>query len=63
MKKSTRYVLYLVLGFVIYQIIDSGETALTHKDARNTLIIAIVVVFALLMIIRVIKNRYDNGEE
>ncbi|WP_436515070.1 hypothetical protein [Ekhidna sp. To15] len=63
MRKSSRYVLYLVLGFIIYQIIDSGETGLTHQDARNVLIVAIVVVFILLLVIRMIKNRYDNGEE
>ena len=63
MKKSSRYVLYLVLGFIIYQVIDSGETSLTHKDARNTLIIAIVVVFILLLIVRAIKSRYDNEDK
>ncbi len=61
MRKSSRYVLYLVLGFIIYQIIDSGDTGLTHKDVRNVLIVAIVVVFILLLIIRMIKNRYDEG--
>ena len=63
MKKSSRYVLYLVLGFILYQIIDSGETTVTHEDARTTLIIAVVVVFILLMIVRLIKSRYDNDEE
>lgn len=63
MKKSSRYVLYLVLGFIIYQIIDSGETGVTHQEVRNVLIIAVVVVFVLLMIVRVIKSRYDNDEE
>ena len=63
MKKSSRYILYLVLGFIIYQIIDSGETGVTHKEARNVLIIAIVVVFVLLMVVRVIKSRYDNDDE
>ncbi len=62
MRKSSRYVLYLVLGFIIYQIIDSGATSITHQDARNTLIIAIVVVFIPLLVVRVIKNRYKDGE-
>ena len=63
MKKSSRYVLYLVLGFIIYQVIDSGETSLTHQDARKTLIIAMVVVFILLLIVRAIKSRYDNEDK
>lgn len=63
MRKSSRYLLYLVLGFIIYQIIDSGETGLTHEDVRNVLIVAIVLVFILLIIIRMIKNRHENGEE
>lgn len=63
MRKSFRYVIYMVIGFIIYQIIDSGETSFTHQEVRNTLIIAIVVIFILLVIVRMIKQRYDDGEE
>ena len=64
MRKSFRYVLYLMVGFLIYQVIDSGETSLSHTEVKNTLIIAMIVVFVLLLIVRVIKQRYDNnGEE
>ncbi|WP_424963180.1 hypothetical protein [Ekhidna sp.] len=64
MRKSFRYVLYLMVGFLIYQVIDSGETSFTHKEVKNTLVIAMIVVFVLLLIVRVIKQRYDdNGDE
>ncbi|MEO9872640.1 hypothetical protein [Ekhidna sp.] len=63
MKKSFRYVLYLMIGFLIYQIIDSGETGFSHSEVKNTLIIGMVIVFVLLLIVRVIKQRYDNGDE
>ena len=63
MRKPFRYILYFVFGFMIYQIIDSGATGLTHQDARNTLAIGIVVVFVLMMIIKVIKNKYGGGGE
>jgi len=63
MRKSFRYALYIVLGFIIYQIIYSGETGITHSEMKNTLIIGMVVVFVLLLIIRIIKQRYDNGDE
>lgn len=51
-----------MFGFLIYQVIDSGETSLTHTEVKNTLIIAMVAVFVLLLIVRVIKQRYDNGD-
>lgn len=61
MKKPIRYGLYVLIGFLIYQVIDSGETSLTHEDAKKTLIVAMAVVFVLLLIIRTMKNRYDKG--
>lgn len=63
MRKSFRYVLYLMVGFLIYQVIDSGETDFTHEEVKNTLLIVMVVVFVLLLIVRVIKQRYDNNGE
>ncbi|WP_421764261.1 hypothetical protein [Ekhidna sp.] len=64
MRAPFRYVLYIVIGFLIYQIIDSGETGFTHSEVKTTLIIGMVIVFILLLIVRIIKNRYDNrGEE
>lgn len=62
MKKPFRYALYVLLGFIIYQIADSGETALTHEDAKKTLIVGMAVVFVLLLIVRVMKKRYDNNK-
>ncbi|MEQ6167823.1 hypothetical protein AAOE16_11580 [Ekhidna sp. MALMAid0563] len=61
MRKSFRYVLYLMVGFLIYQVIDSGETGFTHDEVKNSLIIAMIAVFVLLLIVRVIKQRYDNN--
>ncbi|MEQ9468619.1 MAG: hypothetical protein RLN88_14515 [Ekhidna sp.] len=64
MRKPFRYLLYIMIGFLIYQVINSGETGLTHKEVKNTLVISMIVVFVLLMIVRVIKSRYDDkGEE
>ncbi|WP_420577133.1 hypothetical protein [Ekhidna sp.] len=63
MRKSFRYVLYLMVGFLIYQVIDSGETSLSHTEVKNTLIIAMIVVFVLLLIVRVIKQRYDDRSD
>lgn len=64
MRKSFRYVLYIMVGFLIYQVIDSGESGFTHEEVKNTLVIAMIVVFVLLLIVRVIKQRYDDrGEE
>ncbi|MEQ9405402.1 MAG: hypothetical protein RIM99_17565 [Cyclobacteriaceae bacterium] len=60
MKKPFRYVIYLITGFLIFQIIDSGETTVTHQDARGLLIGAIIVVFILLLVVRIIKQRYDK---
>lgn len=63
MRKSFRYVLYIMIGFLMYQIINSGETGFTHKEVKNTLVIGMIVVFVLLLIVRVIKQRYDDGSE
>ncbi|MEP1094075.1 MAG: hypothetical protein ABJG78_03145 [Cyclobacteriaceae bacterium] len=60
MRKPVRYAMYFIIGFLIYQIIDSGETTFTHQDARNWLIGSVVIVFGLLLIVRVIKQRYDK---
>ena len=62
MRKPIRFVLYIVLGFVIYQIIDEGGTSVTHDEVKNGLLISIVVVFALLLVVRVIKQRYEDKE-
>jgi len=51
-----------MIGFIMYQIIDSGETTVTHGEVKNVLIISILVVFALLMIVRVIKQRHEDNE-
>lgn len=52
-----------MIGFLIYQIIDSGETGLSHTEVKNTLIIAMIAVFVLLLIVRVIKQRYDDKRD
>jgi hypothetical protein len=52
-----------MVGFLIYQVIDSGETGFTHDEVKKTLIIAMIAVFVLLLIVRVIKQRYDNNGE
>ncbi len=62
MRKPFRYVLYIMVGFLIYQVIDSGETGFTHSEVKNTLVIAMIGVFVLLLIVRVIKSRYDDRE-
>ena len=62
MRKPIRFVLYIMIGFIMYQIIDSGQTTVTHGEVKNVLIIAILVVFALLMIVRVIKQRHEDNE-
>ncbi|WP_370089104.1 hypothetical protein [Ekhidna sp.] len=62
MRKPFRYVLYMMVGFLIYQIIDSGETGFSHTEVKNTLIIVMVAVFVLLLIVRVIKQRYDDRD-
>lgn len=60
MRRPVRYAMYFIVGFLIYQIIDSGETSFTHQEARNLLLGAIIVVFVLLLIVRVIKQRHDK---
>lgn len=63
MRKSFRYALYLITGFLIYQVIDSGETTITHEEVKKTLIVGIVVMFILLLIVRVIKQRYEEKDK
>ena len=63
MKKPIRYGLYVLIGFIIYQVINSGETSLSHEDVKKTLIIAMAVVFVLLLLVRTMKNRYDQGKD
>ena len=60
MKKPFRYVIYLIIGFLIFQIIDSGETSVTYEDTRSLLIGAIIVIFILLVVVWIIKQRYDK---
>jgi len=52
-----------MIGFLIYQIIESGETSLTHGEVKNTLIIGIIVVFVLLVIVRGMKQRYEDKDD
>ncbi|GAB4234012.1 MAG: hypothetical protein Tsb0034_07460 [Ekhidna sp.] len=63
MRKPFRYGLYIMIGFLIYQVIDSGEAGVTHKGVRDTLIISMIVVFVLLLVVRVIKQRYKDKDE
>ena len=63
MKKPFRYFLYIMIGFLIYQVINTGETGFTHKEVKNTLVICLIVVFVLLLIVRVIKNRYEDRDD
>lgn len=63
MKRSFRYVVYIMIGFLIYQIIDSGETSFTHEEVKKTLIFGLIAVFILLVIVRVIKQRYEDNEK
>jgi len=58
-----RFIMYLLIGVIIYQVIDSGETTVTHGEVKNTLIISILVVFALLLVVRSIKKRYEDRDE
>ena len=63
MRRSFRFVLYIMIGFLIYEVIQSGDAGVTHSQVKNTLLIAMIVVFVLLLIVRVIKQRYDDGSE
>lgn len=63
MKSSFRFALYIMIGFLIYQVLDSGETSFTHTDVKNTLVVALIVVFVLLIIIKVIKQRYEDNDK
>lgn len=63
LKKYIRYVLYMVLGMLLYQAIESGHTSFTREELRNGLAIAILVIFALLLIIRVIKQRHNKEND
>ncbi|MEM9341302.1 MAG: hypothetical protein AAGA66_21410 [Bacteroidota bacterium] len=60
MRKSYRYVIYFLVGLLIYQVIESGKTGLTYEGTRTTLIVGIIVVFILLVIVRMIKQRYED---
>lgn len=62
MKRSFRYVIYMVIGVLIYQLIESGNTSFTREELRDSLAIAIIGIFALLLIIRVIKNRTGEND-
>lgn len=63
MRRSFRFTLYIIIGFLIYQVIDSGESTFTHGEVKNTLLIAMVVVFVLLIIVRVMKQKYEDKDE
>lgn len=63
MKRPFRYVLYIMLGFLIYNVIDSEGSGFTHAEVKNALITALIVVFVLLLIVRVVKQRYDKNED
>jgi len=52
-----------MIGFLIYQIIQSGESGITHDQVKKTLLIAMVIVFVLLIIVRSIKQRYDDRDD
>ena len=62
MRKPFRFVLYIMVGFLIYQVIDSGETSFSHSEVRNSLLIGIAVIFVLLIVVRIIKQRYDDKD-
>lgn len=63
MRRSFRFTLYIIIGFLIYQVIDSGESTFTHGEVKNTLLIAMVVVFVLLIIVRIMKQKYEDKDE
>ena len=63
MRRSFRFVIYIMIGFLIYQIIQSGESGITYDQVKKTLLIAMVIVFVLLIIVRSIKQRYDDGDD
>lgn len=63
MRRSFRFTLYIIIGFLIYQVIDSGESTFTHGEVKNTLLIAMVVVFVLLIIVRILKQKYEDKDE
>ncbi len=63
MKKSIRYVIYLLIGVLLYQLIESGNTSFTREQLRDGLALAIIGIFALLLIVRVFKNRGDKNDQ
>ncbi|MEM7299437.1 MAG: hypothetical protein AAF391_14360 [Bacteroidota bacterium] len=63
MRRPFRYVIYIMIGFLIYQIIDSGQTSFTHDEVKKTLIFGLIAVFILLVIVRIIKQRYEDREK
>ncbi|MDW3197427.1 MAG: hypothetical protein R8G66_33930 [Cytophagales bacterium] len=63
MKKSFRYVLYILIGVLLYQLIESGNTSFTREELRDGLAIAIIGIFALLLVVRVMKNRTGKNDQ
>lgn len=63
MKRSFRYVIYMLIGVLLYQLIESGNTSFTREELRDGLAIAIIGIFALLLVIRVIKNRSGENDQ
>lgn len=60
MKSPFRFVIYLLIGMGLYYYIQSGESEVTHEQARTALIVLIVTVFILLLIVKVIKQRHEK---
>lgn len=63
MKRSFRYVLYMLIGVILYQLIESGNTNFTREELRDSLAILIIGIFALLLVVRVIKNRSGENDQ
>ncbi len=63
MKRSFRYVLYMLIGVLLYQLIESGNTSFSREQLRDGLAIAIIGIFALLLVVRVIKNRSGENDQ
>lgn len=60
MKKYIRYAIYMLIGVLLYEAIESGHTSFSKEQLRNGLAIAIIVIFILLLVVRLIKERYDR---
>ncbi|REE05940.1 hypothetical protein [Marinoscillum furvescens] len=65
MKKEHRYILYLLLGVVLYYVIgaDTDPAALDKFHDHAPIVIALVVV--LLFVVRFLRQRQDknNGND